>query len=448
MKEVIRGAVETLRDGRPCVLATVVRTKGSTPQKAGAMLLVRDDGSGLGTLGGGCVEGDIWFAAQEMLRQAGGPEFKDYYLNEDIAARDGLVCGGTMYFYLEPLRRIDDFLPLGDEILEAYDGGEPVSLATVVNSPRRPELLGAKLLLRADGTVSGTLGAPALDEPALATARRIADIGNTESITADGAEIFVEGFTTPPTLVMVGGGHVGKATADLANLLGYRVYVVDDRPEFANKERFPYAEQVVVAPYHQWAEHLSINVNSFLVVATRGHRFDDIGIGVGAENPRPVHRAIGQPPQDADDLPPLDGAGRRQRAHPRGLRPRRPEHRRPYPGGAGGKHNVGNHHGAARRRRRANADGRLVHRPRRQHRGPRRRGLADAGRLRHPAGRRGIQQDGTTESAATLGAAAPCCSTRPPRCWTAAPTAWWRFWAIAPTSCGLCWKAGRGFPGR
>ena len=278
MKEVIRGAVETLRDGRPCVLATVVRTKGSTPQKAGAMLLVRDDGSGLGTLGGGCVEGDIWFAAQEMLRQEGGPEFKDYYLNEDIAARDGLVCGGTMYFYLEPLRRSDDFLPLGDEILEAYDGGEPVSLATIVNSPRRPELLGAKLLLRADGTVSGTLGAPALDAPALATARRIADIGNTESITADGAEIFVEGFTTPPTLVMVGGGHVGKATADLANLLGYRVYVVDDRPEFANEERFPYAEQVVVAPYHQWAEHLSINVNSFLVVATRGHRFDDMAL--------------------------------------------------------------------------------------------------------------------------------------------------------------------------
>ena len=278
MKEVIRGAVETLRDGRPCVLATVVRTKGSTPQKAGAMLLVRDDGSGLGTLGGGCVEGDIWFAAQEMLRQEGGPEFKDYYLNEDIAARDGLVCGGTMYFYLEPLRRSDDFLPLGDEILEAYDGGEPVSLATVVNNPRRPELLGAKLLLRADGTVSGTLGSPALDEPALETARRIADIGNTESITAEGAEIFVEGFTTPPTLVMVGGGHVGKATADLANLLGYRVYVVDDRPEFANEERFPYAEQVVVAPYHQWAEHLSINVNSFLVVATRGHRFDDMAL--------------------------------------------------------------------------------------------------------------------------------------------------------------------------
>ena len=279
MKEVIQGAVETLRDGRPCVLATVVRTKGSTPQKAGAMLLVKDDGSGLGTLGGGCVEGDIWFAAREMLRDGSGPEFKDYYLNEDIAARDGLVCGGTMYFYLEPLRSLDDFLPLGDEILEAYDGGEPVSLATVVNSPDRPESLGAKLLLRADGTVSGSLGSETLDEPALEVAQRVAAIGNTESIsTEDGTEIFVEGFTTPPTLVMVGGGHVGKATADLANILGYRVYIVDDRPEFSNDERFPYAEQTIVTPYEYWSDLLSINVNTFVVVATRGHRYDDMAL--------------------------------------------------------------------------------------------------------------------------------------------------------------------------
>ena len=279
MKEVIQGAVETLRDGKPCVLATVVRTKGSTPQKAGAMLLVKDDGSGLGTLGGGCVEGDIWFAAKEMLRQGGGPEFKDYYLNEDIAARDGLVCGGTMYFYLEPLRRMEDFLPLGDEILEAYDGGEPVGLATVVNSPSHPQRLGAKLLLRADGTVSGSLGTAELDEAALEAAHRIAQIGNTESIsTEDGTELFVEGFTTPPTLVMVGGGHVGKATADLANNLGYRVYLVDDRPEFCNEDRFPYAERTVVTPYDQWSDHLSINVNSYVVVATRGHRYDDMAL--------------------------------------------------------------------------------------------------------------------------------------------------------------------------
>ena len=279
MKEVIQEALKLSKEGEPCVLATVIRTKGSTPQKAGAMLLVRQDGSGVGTLGGGCVEGDIWFAAKEILRQQGGPEFKNYYLNEDIAARDGLVCGGTMYFFLEPLREAQDFSAIGDELIAAYEGGDAVSLATVVNVPEGGENLGAKLLLRLDGSVTGTLGSPDLDRQAVQIAQRVGELGNTESFsTGTGVEVFVEGFTTPPTLIMVGGGHVGKATADLANSMGYRVYVVDDRPEFANEERFPDVEQTVVTPYETWAEKLTMNVNSFVVVATRGHRFDDMAL--------------------------------------------------------------------------------------------------------------------------------------------------------------------------
>ena len=146
MKEVIQEAVKLLENGQPGVLATVVRTKGSTPQKPGAMLLVREDGSGVGTLGGGCVEGDIWFAAREILRRHGGPEFKDYFLNEDVAARDGLVCGGTMYFFLEPLWGPEDYTEIGEELIAAYEGGDAVSLATVVNVPEGSANLGAKLL--------------------------------------------------------------------------------------------------------------------------------------------------------------------------------------------------------------------------------------------------------------------------------------------------------------
>ncbi len=286
MKEVIDGAIELLSDGQPCVLATVVRTKGSTPQKAGAMLLVRQDGTGVGTLGGGCVEGDIWFAAKEILRRGGGPEFKDYFLNEDVAARDGLVCGGTMYFYLEPLREPSEFLPIARELVSAYEGGDAVGLATVVNVPEGATNLGAKLLLRLDGSVVGSLGTAELDSQAIEVARRVAEFGSVESlITSDGAEVFIEGFTTPPTLVMVGGGHVGKTTADLAHTLGYRVLVVDDRPEFANEERFPYAEQVVVAPYDRWSKEVNLSVNSFVVVATRGHRFDDMALESALDTP-------------------------------------------------------------------------------------------------------------------------------------------------------------------
>ena len=181
VREVIQEAVNQLDSGNPCVLATVVRTKGSTPQKAGAMLLVREDGTAVGTLGGGCVEGDIWFAAREILRNQGGPEFKDYYLNEDIAARDGLVCGGTMYFYLEPFWDTDDFSDIGNELIGAYDGAEPAALATIVRSDGDTAKLGAKLLLRSDGSVAGGIGTAELDEMALEVASRVAAVGANES---------------------------------------------------------------------------------------------------------------------------------------------------------------------------------------------------------------------------------------------------------------------------
>ena len=287
MKEVIEEAVRLVQDNQPCVLATVVRTKGSTPQKPGAKLLVRKDGSGVGTLGGGCVEGDIWFAAKEILRRKGGPEYRDYLLNEDIAARDGLVCGGTMYFFIEPLWDSAEFLPVGEEMLGAYKSGTPVSVATLVNVGSGRGSMGAKIILREDGSTSGSLGDAELDNLALDAARRVADMGTNEHImTANGAEVYAEGFTTPPTLVLMGGGHVAKATYALAHILGYRVYIVDDRPEFANMERFPDAEGTIVVPdYTQGLDQIPINANTFIVVATRGHWFDDLALEAAVRTP-------------------------------------------------------------------------------------------------------------------------------------------------------------------
>jgi xanthine dehydrogenase accessory factor len=287
MQEVIQEAVRLLEESQPCVLATVVRTKGSTPQKPGAKLLVRKDGSGVGTLGGGCVEGDIWFAAKEILRRKGGPEFRDYMLNEDIAARDGLVCGGTMYFFIEPLWDPDEFLPFGEEMMDAYASGKPVGMATVVKADSGWGSVGAKILLREDGSTYGSLGHPELDKLGMEAARRVADMGTNEHVmTHHGVELFVEGFTTPPTLVLMGGGHVAKATYALARMLGYRVYVVDDRPQFANKERFPEAEDTLVVPdYTQGLDQIPINANTFIVVATRGHWFDDLALEAAVNTP-------------------------------------------------------------------------------------------------------------------------------------------------------------------
>ena len=83
MHEVFNEAVNKLEQGEQVVVATVIKTKGSTPQKPGAKLLVKQDGTGIGTLGGGCVEGDIWFAAKQLMQRGGNTEYREYELNED-----------------------------------------------------------------------------------------------------------------------------------------------------------------------------------------------------------------------------------------------------------------------------------------------------------------------------------------------------------------------------
>ncbi|NQW17184.1 MAG: XdhC family protein [Chloroflexi bacterium] len=286
MEQVFRDAVSQLKDDRPVVLATVVRTSGSTPQKPGAKLLVREDGSGVGTLGGGCVEGDIWFAARMLMKGTGGAQMRDYELNEDLAAEDGLICGGTMYFLIDPIRDTDDLLPFAEEIVSAYDGGVPVAIASVVNAPEGSDVtIGSKLLVRENGTTESTLGSSELDEDATLRARKLMAMGKQEYVThPSGVEYFVEAYTTPPRLILAGGGHVSKAIAPVAATVGFKITVIDDRPEFANEERFPEADAVYTEDFVTALNRLPINANTFIVIATRGHRYDDTALEAAAQS--------------------------------------------------------------------------------------------------------------------------------------------------------------------
>ena len=286
MEQVYRDAVSQLKDDKPVVLATVVRTSGSTPQKPGAKLLVREDGSGVGTLGGGCVEGDIWFAAKMLMKGTGGAQMRDYELNEDLAAEDGLVCGGTMYFLIDPVRDTDDLLPFAEEIVSAYDGGIPVAIASVVSVPEGSDVtVGSKLMVRENGTTESTLGMPELDEDASLRARKLMAMGKQEYVThPSGVEYFVEAYTTPPRLILAGGGHVSKAIAPIAASVGFKISVIDDRPEFANAERFPEADQVYNEDFVDALNRLPINANTFIVIATRGHRYDAVATEAAAQS--------------------------------------------------------------------------------------------------------------------------------------------------------------------
>jgi xanthine dehydrogenase accessory factor len=193
-----------------------------------------------------------------------------------------------MYFLIDPIRRPVDYQIYAEEVVTAYEGGAPVAIANLMVTPESSKFsVGAKMLIRENGETEGTLGDSALNERSVRKAVNLMALGKQEYVVdkATGAEIFIEAFTTPPTMVLAGGGHVSKALAPIARSVGMRVFVVDDRPEFANVERFPEADIVLTQDFVSGIADLPINANTFIVIATRGHRYDDTALEAAARTP-------------------------------------------------------------------------------------------------------------------------------------------------------------------
>ncbi len=177
--EIYEEIVRLKRDGRSTALATIVECIGSSPQKQGAKMLVRDDGSILGTMGGGCLEAEIIQASLMTIKDA-SPKTIPFELTE---RHGGLVCGGKVLVYIEPI----------------------------------------------------------IPEPAL---------------------------------VILGAGHLGRALSGLAKFSGFRVTVVDDREEYANKENIPEADKIIINDFDSVFEKHFIDTCDYIVIATRGHNHD------------------------------------------------------------------------------------------------------------------------------------------------------------------------------
>ena len=139
-----------------------------------------------------------------------------------------------------------------------------------VASTRRPVLF-----VEADGSGGGTLGDPALDERARSAAGEVLRGGSARTVTLDDdTELLVEPVLSKPRLLVVGGGHFGLALAKLGVQLDYDVTVVDDRPEFANRERFAGVNEVLNLDMVKALETMDVGWNTFIVIATRGHKLD------------------------------------------------------------------------------------------------------------------------------------------------------------------------------
>ena len=183
------------------------------------------------------------------------------------------------------------------EIEAALGGGPAVAVATVTDPGEQDGLrLGAKLLVRADGRSLGALGAPAIDDAAVAAGRAALSArprieAQTVYVRADGdlvarrsqarpgdGRLMLEVFEAPGRLLIVGGGHVGLALATIGSTLGFQVTVVDDREEFANRERFPMAAEVIAGEVDEVLDKLAIDGRTYAVMVSRGHQVDELAL--------------------------------------------------------------------------------------------------------------------------------------------------------------------------
>lgn len=263
--------------GRRFAVATVVRTHGSTPQTVGAKLIVTDDPADrpFGTLGGGCVEADAMLAARDALGGA-GRSLREYRLNEELDWNTGLVCGGTMWILAEPG---GDALAVAGrdltaDLARAAGGGPALAVITRLERAGRGFELDRRMAVFADGRRVGTLGDPIEDARAADAAIAQFQHGPPRLVRADDQhDLLIEPVAGRPHLVIAGGGHVAKALARQAQLLDFDVTVLEDRPEYANRERFDGAHVVLAGVAHSIAS-LDYGAQTFLVVATRGHKMD------------------------------------------------------------------------------------------------------------------------------------------------------------------------------
>jgi xanthine dehydrogenase accessory factor len=263
--DVLREAVRLTETGEPVGLATVVATRGSTPQKVGARLLARAGHRLAGTLGGGAVEAEGLREAT-LAAASGAPAIREYTLSTGVDDW-GLACAGTMVVFAERIGSGDrGWLT---RAIQASEGRDPVAAVTALDGTGA----GGHLLVSQDEVV-GALADPALTEAAVELARRALESETPALADSGGVRLYAEPFGPPPALIVVGAGHVGKALSRLAHGLGVAVTVVDDRAEYATRERFPEADRVIAGPVGEALGWLPVGTRTAIVVAMRSHDLD------------------------------------------------------------------------------------------------------------------------------------------------------------------------------
>jgi xanthine dehydrogenase accessory factor len=269
MRDLVRHLIEALEQDRELIVCQVVETRGSTPQKAGSMMVIDPEGGQVGTLGGGCVENEV---KQKAIQQIGGSSaaVHSFLLDHDYAWADGLICGGKMVILSQWVRGhvpLDYFRAL-DQVIE--EGRGFTEAIVVGEDSARAGAIGSRFLF--DGAGRPRSGWPSAAIPD-GLASRITPPVQRPKPAVQGGIAFLPNWPRI-RLIVVGAGHVGQAVASLAAGADFDVWVVDDRHQYANRQRFPAAERLLVGPIEDVLPKLEIDPQTFALIVTRGHGHD------------------------------------------------------------------------------------------------------------------------------------------------------------------------------
>jgi len=276
-QDVYSEIVKSLAKKEKLALATLVSRVGSAPRALGAKYLIRADGSTVGSVGGGCVEAEVWQEAQKVMGTGKG-RILHFDLTSEQLAEGGLICGGNVDIFLEPLE--EDFLNIYQEAARIRQRGGSAILATLISTNADfPKGEGSKILMKTSGEKIGSLfGGVKLEKKILSEGEillkekrlRVFAFSDEDRRT----QILFEPVFCEPTVYIFGGGHVSEQLAPLVKKVYFKVVVIDDREMFANRERFPEADEVVVTEFERCFDQLNVDDSSYIVIVTRGHLYD------------------------------------------------------------------------------------------------------------------------------------------------------------------------------
>ncbi len=276
MNSIYHQILEQLRSGSGVILATVVRTSGSTPQKPGSSALFGEEGLIAGTVGGGLLEGEVQHIASSVLITGVSDH---YYFNLDTdQGEEGAICGGEVVVLIDAnpgahLRALEEMEKsitqrkgghLITTVSREQENGRNINRYWVMDEnqdtlpPGFDPIFKDALLNHFTGPAVG--GFFELDLP--------------ESVQTFFEMVLLETIKPFPQLVIAGAGHVGKALAHIGSLLDFEVTMIDDRPEFANQENIPDADHHIIEDIGQAMSELKTGPDTYIVIVTRGHNHD------------------------------------------------------------------------------------------------------------------------------------------------------------------------------